>query len=124
MNIVSIHSSLANTSMMYFFIISLWGFWRFFRKQGVDGNYWGAAAIAAILIFVQSALGTYMWITGLRPGRTLHILYAVISLAALPTVYAYTKGREERADMLIYATVAIITAILLLRATMTGAPVV
>jgi hypothetical protein len=47
-------------------------------------------------------------------------LYGLVSALAIPAVYAYTKGGEERREMLIYAVVALVTAGLILRATVTA----
>jgi hypothetical protein len=47
-------------------------------------------------------------------------LYGLVSALSIPAVYAYTKGGEERREMLIYAVVALVTAALILRATVTA----
>ncbi len=120
MNLSEFHAQFANTALYYFLLISLWGYWRFFRKQGLDASYWGAVVIAEVLLLIQSGIGTYLWIIGLRPARGMHVLYGIVSLTALPAVYIYTKGRSERADMLMYSTTALITVGLLLRAIFTA----
>ena len=117
---VDIHARFAYTSLYYFVLLSLWGFWRFFRKEGLHPSYWGALAIGELLLFVQGGLGAYLWIIGLRPARSIHILYGVVSLMAIPAVYMYTRGREERAEMLMYGTSTLIGAGLLMRAIMTA----
>jgi heme A synthase len=122
MQFTDIHARLANTAVLFCVIMAVWGGWRFIRKQGVDSSFWGAAVIGEILILVQGILGAFLWISGLRPARGgMHILYGVVSLLAIPLVYAYTKGREERPEMLIYTIAFLILAGLLLRAIVTGA---
>lgn len=120
MSLSEIHGSLANTTLFYFIALALWGSWRFFRKEGVSSSYWGGLAIAEILLVIQFLLGGYLWILGFRPARTVHLLYGVVALLAIPGMYMYTKGRTDRPEMLMYAVVTLITVGLILRATFTG----
>lgn len=120
MSLVEVHSRLANTALLFCFIMAIWGFWRFFRRQGVGGSYWGAAIIAELLLVVQSGIGTYLWFIGLRPARGIHILYGIVSVLAVPLVFALTRGRDERPEMLMYGVAFLILVGLLLRAVATG----
>jgi hypothetical protein len=120
MSLSEVHARLANTALLFFFAISLWGYWRFFRKKGIDSSYWGALAIGEVLLLVQSGLGFYLWLTDLRPERSVHILYGVVSLLVIPGVYAYTRGRNDRPESLVYATLTLITVGLILRAVTTA----
>jgi len=121
MSLPMIHGRLANTVILYCLALSLWAFWRFFRKQGVDSSYWGALVIGEILILVQGAIGAYMWlINALRPERGIHILYGVVTALTIPAVYAFTRGRSDRRDMLIYATSMLFLFGISLRALTTG----
>jgi hypothetical protein len=120
MTIGEIHGGLANTALLYLFIVSAIAFWRFFRKQGIDANLWGMLAIAELLIIAQVGLGIYLWIIGARPGRTIHLLYGLLIPALIPGTYLYTKGRNGRAEVLVYATATIIMVGLVVRATFTG----
>jgi len=116
-----IHARLANTVLLYILILALWGFWRFFRKQGVDSSYWGAVVIAEVLILVQGALGIFLFAIGLTPGRGwVHILYGIVGAIALPGVYLYTRGREDRRDILMYAVVFLFQIGIFMRAMVTG----
>jgi hypothetical protein len=118
MLLADIHARLANTAILYFLIISIWGWVRFFRKQGVDSTYWGMLAIAEILVVAQALLGSYLWIVGLRPGRTLHLLV----LLMIPGAYIYTRGRDDRPEVMIYGMVTIVAVGLIMRAMVTGVP--
>ena len=120
MSLTTVHANLANAALIYFVILAVWGLVRFARRQGVGSSYWGALVIAELLILAQGTLGAYLWYSGLRPGRGIHILYGLVSALAIPAVYAYTKGGEERREMLIYTVVALVTAGLILRATTTA----
>jgi heme A synthase len=120
MTILEMHGRLADTSLYYFILLSVWGYWRFFRKQGIDPSYWGAVVIGEILLLLQSGLGGYMWVLGLRPARWAHYLYGIVGPMALPMVYMYTRGRQNRPEMLMYATTTLITMGLILRAMSTA----
>ena len=120
MTITDLHGRISNIALLFFFILSLWGFFRFFRKQGLDPSYWGALAIGEGIILIQSLLGVYLWIIGARPARGIHILYGLVALAIIPTVYTYTKGQDSRADILVYASTTLFTVGLLFRAMSTG----
>jgi CDP-diglyceride synthetase len=115
-----VHDRLANTILLFCVAMALWGGWRFIRRQGVSSSYWGALVIAEVLILLQGALGAYLYLSGLRPMRGIHILYGVVSALALPLVYFYTKGREERPEMLLYSVSCLILIGLVLRAMFTG----
>ena len=114
--IFEIHARLGNTAFYYTAIMALWGIYRMIRKQGVDSNYWGALIIGEILIVFQGIFGAYLWIIGERPGRSIHILYGVVTALVIPAVYAYTKGDEKRPVVLIYAASLLIGALLIIRA--------
>ena len=120
MTITDLHGRISNIALLFFFILSLWGFFRFFRKQGLDSSYWGALAIGEGIILIQSLLGVYLWIIGARPARGIHILYGLVALAIIPTVYTYTKGQDSRADILVYSSTTLFTVGLLFRAMSTG----
>lgn len=121
MTLSDVHARLANTALLFCLLMAAWGAWRFVRKQGLGGSYWGALIIAEVLILAQGGLGAYLWFSGLRPLRGgIHVLYGVVSALAIPLVYAYTRGREERPEMLMYSVTFLILAGLVLRAMVTG----
>ena len=120
MPLVEIHARLANTTLFFIVIMAIWGAFRFLRKQGLAGSYWGASVIAEILILLQGALGVYLWIVGLRPDRGIHPLYGAVIAFALPFVYLYTKGREDRPEMLMYTVAYLLMIGLTLRAMFTA----
>jgi hypothetical protein len=120
MSLAEVHGRLGNTAMYFMFLLGLWGLFRFFRKKGVDSNYWGALAIGEILIVAQGLLGAYLWIIGGRPERSIHILYGVMTALVIPAVYAYTKGDEGRRSTLIYGIALLISALLIIRAIATA----
>ena len=121
MSLADFHGRLANTALVYYGILAVWGIWRFLRKQGLDSSYWGALVIAEILIVVQGILGVILFVGGERPGRWVHILYGVVTILVIPGLYAYTKGEADRRVMAIYAVTLLISIGIILRAIMTAA---
>ena len=121
MSLPEVHARLATTAMIYCILMALWGLWRFFRGQGITGGYFGAVVIAELLLVVQGLIGLILWFgAGIsRPGWV-HWLYGIVLLLGAPVVYAYTKGRQERPEMLLYAVAYIIMIALVLRAMMTA----
>lgn len=121
MTVTLIHDRLSLSALMYMILLGVWGFWRYFRKQGLEGSFWGALVIAEILVLAQGLIGGYLWIIGLRPDRgTVHILYGVASVLVVPGVFAFTKGGSDRRAMLIYAIALLFLAGLILRGIATG----
>lgn len=120
MTLTDIHARLGNTALLYLLIVSLWGFYRFFRRHGINSSYWGMLAVAELLLLAQAGMGIYMWAIGLRPARSIHILYGLLVPALIPGAYFYTRGRDSRSEILVYATATIITVGLIFRAIFTG----
>lgn len=116
MSLAEIHARLGNTAMYYIIIMAVWGLWRYFRKQGLDSNYWGALVIGEVLILAQGLLGAYLYVTGARPGRGIHLLYGVVSAIVIPGLYAYTHGDDRRRVMLIYGITLLVLVGLIIRA--------
>lgn len=120
MSLAEFHGRLASSALLFCSILALWGFWRFFRRQGVSPAFWGAAAVVEILILVQGALGLYLWIAGARPARSVHWLYGAALALAVPLVYSLTRGRQERPEMLMYAVAFLVMVFLVLRGMVTA----
>jgi hypothetical protein len=103
MSLLDIHGRLAYTALYYTIIMAGWGLWRYFRKQSVEGSYWGALVIAEILYLAQATLGVLMLLGGaVLAGRGIHVLYGAVSVLVIPGVFAYTRGDVERRVQLVY----------------------
>jgi heme A synthase len=120
MSLPEVHARLANTALFFIIAMAIWGLWRLIRKQGLSSNYWGALIIAEILIIVQGLLGGYLWLTGLRPDRSIHVLYGIVAALTIPAIYAFTKGGQERREMIIYSVALLVLVGILLRAISTA----
>ena len=85
-------------------------------QAGAEQQLLGALVIGEILVIVQGLLGGYLWLIGLRPDRSIHILYGVVAALVIPAIYAFTKGGQERREMLIYAVALLFMVGILIRA--------
>jgi len=104
MPLTLIHGRLANTVILYLIALTIWAFWRFFRKEGMSPNYRGALIISMLLIFFQTFLGGILWLGDSRPDSTMHLLYGIIGVIGIPAVYVFTKERQNRYEMLLIGT--------------------
>jgi heme A synthase len=121
MNLSFFHARLANTVLFYFLAMMIWAFWLFFRKRNSDPNFRGAFLISEILVLLQGLLGLVLWLTHLRPaGGSMHLLYGVIAVLGLPALYAFTKDKPNRYEMLVYAIAYFLLAAIVIRSRMTG----
>ena len=122
MTLAEVHGRLANTAMIYCIIMAVWGLIQFFRGKGVSGGYFGAVVIAEVLFAIQGLIGLILWfgVSTFRPGWV-HWLYGIVLLMGAPLVYAYTKGKNDRPEMLLYAVAFVIMIALVLRAMVTAA---
>ncbi len=120
MTLTEFHGQLSSAVVLYAVILGVWGVLNFVRRREVSEGYWGALLIGELLILAQGVLGAYMWYQGLRPGRGVHVLYGVVTALGVPAIYAYTRGREGRAENLAYGSMALIVALLAYRAIVTS----
>ncbi len=119
--LTTIHSGLSRTTLLFMLALGVWGLYTYARGGGVDGSYWGALVIAEGLVLVEGLLGGILFASGLRPARTgVHVLYGIVLAFSIPGAFSYTRGRAGRAEMLIYAIVALFLAGVTIRARLTG----
>ena len=124
MSLPQVHHALANASLIFSLIIAVYGFWRYFRRQGVDANYWGVLAAGEVLFLVQIGLGLVLLLMGLRPARTaVHLLYGVLLGMTLPGVYLFTRAADTRSEALMYAAAGLFLAGISLRSMTTAVTV-
>lgn len=102
-NISILHSTLANTTWLFFLAIGVWGIFRAIRGLGIDGSYLGAAVIGQLLFVVQAALGFTLWFGSWRAllhDPQMHMLYGVFALVFLPFVYlVWLRGDDSNRGM-------------------------
>ncbi len=116
-----LHEVISRSTMLFFLLIGLWGTYRAIRRYEVDGSYFGALVIAEGLFVVQAILGLILLLGGATPGRTIHFLYGVFALVALPGLFAYIKGDDSNRAQWYYAIMTLFLFGIALRAIGTGA---
>lgn len=105
---LQLHERLQSTVVLFMLALGLWGLFNYFRGNPVTSNYKGALIIGEILLIIEAVLGLVVFLYGLRPARTyIHILYGITAILALPGAFAYTKGRDDRWEGLVYACVSL-----------------
>jgi hypothetical protein len=78
-------------------------------------------AIGELLMLAQFVIGVLLLLTGAQPYRlSIHILYGIVAIIGLPGAFAYTRGRDDRWELLIYVTVCLFLCGIALRALTTG----
>ena len=119
--LVFIHDRLSVTVLLFMLLMGVWMLWNYLRGEGMTGSLWGALVIGEILILVEGLLGATLFLGGHRPARSaIHILYGIVLALSLPAAFFYTRGRNSRAETLIYAIVALFLAGVTIRARLTG----
>lgn len=112
MALPQIHANLATAVMLFNTLLGLWGLIKYFRGDGMDGNYFGAVALSPVLGFVQMLIGLALVAQGLGGlARAVHYLYGVLVVISVPATFAYTRGRDDRGAVLLYSAVLLLTAL-------------
>lgn len=120
MSITQIHGSIATTVVLFNLILGGWGLIKFLRRQGMDSNFWGALWLSPVLGLIQLAIGVILVLTGHGVGvRGVHYLYGSLVVIGMPATFAFTRGRDDRAAVLIYGVVLILVSVFGVRAEMT-----
>jgi hypothetical protein len=124
MNLVMlIHNRLSVSVLLFMVALAAWGFWNYFRGEGVSGSYQGALAIGEGLIVIEAIFGVILSVLGGVPARGwLHILYGIVATLSIPSAFAFTRGRTGRYEALIYGLIGLFLAGIAIRAQTTGAP--
>jgi hypothetical protein len=98
-----IHDRLQIAFMLFMIVIGIWGCALFFMNRAISGDFWGALAIGEGLVIIEAIVGILLYINGARPARDIfHILYGVVAFISIPGTFAFTRGRDNRFEALIY----------------------
>ncbi len=120
MSLPQIHASIATSVILFNLVLGLWGFLKYFRGQGMDGNFWGAVWLSPVLGVIQVVVGLILVFMGLGVSvRAVHYLYGALVVLSVPAAFAFTKGRDDRGAVLIYAATLLLVSVFGGRAQMT-----
>ena len=116
-----LHERLSYTTLYFMVALGVWGLWNALRGAGMTPSYWGGIVIGQLLIMFEALLGVSLLVGGAVPTRGwLHYLYGVAAVVAIPSAFAFTRGRSTRYESLIYAVIALFLAGVTMRARLTG----
>ena len=123
MSLVQVHAGLSNACVVFSLIIAGYGFLRYFQQRGIDGGFLGVVAVGELLYLVQVVVGVLLSFSGVpQPARLwVHVLYGITLVITLPAAYAFTRGRDTKQEVLVYAVAALFLAGVSLRAVQTAA---
>lgn len=118
--ILLLHDRLANTVMLFFLFVGLWGLVEYARGGALGGNIAGALVIGQVLAAIQVILGVALLADGFRPGESVHYLYGASVVLVLPFAWSYMRDRAPREGLLIYSLIALFIFGLAIRGMTTG----
>jgi hypothetical protein len=103
---------ITNAYILFCFALGIWAGFIAFRGQKLGGDFWGALwictglAVVGLLVFVLQLLSGQHFE---RP--VINLLYGAYFIIALPGTFAILRGRDDRMAALIFAGVAIFSAL-------------
>jgi hypothetical protein len=108
-----IHRGLAQALFLYLVALGIWGLvgW---RRGGVSPNYVGSLLIAEGAAIFQTLTGVLVLLERPLPD-TIHALYGVSIVLALPLAHLIARDRSSSQRALVYALASFFTAGLALR---------
>jgi hypothetical protein len=94
------------------------------KNSAIPPIYRSALNVTGGLALIQAALGGILLILGARPNDSLHYVYGILVLVAVPVAYTYASGKIERSrrDLLFFVLAAVVVAAAAVRAYATGHP--
>jgi hypothetical protein len=77
-------------------------------------------AVGEILFIVQGLLGVILLLGPTSPGRSVHFLYGVFAIVAMPGLFAYLRGDDSNNSQWAYAIMTLFLFGVALRSITTG----
>ena len=118
--ILSVHGRVATALVLYYAAVGVWGLWLSVRKVGPTPGFRGAIVIAVIASAVQGALGLVLLAFSRPPQDSLHLLYGVALVVAMPLAASLARDRTGRTQSLALGLAALFTAGLAIRGIITA----
>ena len=118
--ILSVHGRVATALVLYYAAVGVWGLWLRVRKVGPTPGFRGAIVIAVIASAVQGALGLVVLAFSHPPQDSLHLLYGVALVVAMPLAASLARDRTAHTQSLALGLAALFTAGLAIRGIITA----
>jgi heme A synthase len=116
----SLHGFAARALLAYAVALGIWGTYRYFRNQPLDGGFRASYLIMAGLTALQGLIGLATFLLGARPAELLHVVYGIFAVIFLPGAYLYAHGGSPRREAVILAGAAWVVSIAFFRGIATG----
>lgn len=113
--VLGMHRQLAIVLVLYYTLVGLWGIANGIRNSGPTPGFRGGVVIAEIAAIAQGVLGTLLYFFYRAPQETLHMLYGVAMVLAMPLAWTYMRGRAPRGQSIALGFAALFTAGLAIR---------
>lgn len=118
---LALHQLIAQSLILYYALIGIWGVFLGIRKKEMDSAFRGALIIGVVMAVIQAAVGVGLLLSGAQPGNDLHFLYGVSVILTLPLVASYFADKKTSRP-LVYGLASLFIAGLAVRALTTGQP--
>ena len=113
--VLSFHSRVAFALVLYYTLVGLWGIVQGIRDRGPDSSYRGAIAIAVVASVLQGVLGLSVLVFSGAPRESVHILYGLALVVAMPLAATLVRDRTPRGQSVALGLAALFTAGLAIR---------
>ncbi len=87
------HALLAQSLLLYYALVGVWGLILGVRGAPVGSSYRGALLIGALAAVAQALVGIVLLLMGMLPRDLTHFLYGISLIVALPLARQYLVGR-------------------------------
>jgi hypothetical protein len=118
--VLSLHGRLATALVLYFVLVGLWGLWLGIRNTGPTPAFRGAIVIATVAAIAQGVVGVSVFAFLRQPRESLHVLYGVALVLAMPLAASVVRDRQPRGQSVALGFAALFTAGLAIRAITTS----
>jgi hypothetical protein len=113
--VLSFHSRVAFALVLYYTLVGLWGIVQGIRDRGPNASYRGAIAIAVVASVLQGVLGLSVLVFSGAPRESVHILYGLALVVAMPLAATLVRDRTPRGQSVALGLAALFTAGLAIR---------
>jgi len=113
--VLTLHGQLATVLVLYYTFVGLWAIFLGIRNSGPTPGLRGAFVIAEIAAVAQGLFGILLFALFRPPRDTLHVLYGLALVFAMPLAASIARDRQPRGRSVALGLAALFTAGLAIR---------
>ncbi len=113
--VLSLHGRVAFALVLYYTFVGLWAIVQGIRDRGPNASLRGAIALATIAAVAQGVLGLLVLVFRGAPADTVHIVYGLALVVAMPLAATLVHDRTPRGQSIALGLAALFTAGLAIR---------